>query len=407
MKSKIVSFINTLMTLLILGIIFFLGIVIYNEFFQESIVDDVQQFVSNYTITGKDISENINQYNKEQEKIVLENSNENSGKINKYFYNQLNDYSKSIYNRLEENKENMKTGTYEINFGTEFSQLLSSDNGAELLGNYFQSAIESYTYDNPDIFYIDYGKLYLNIETTTRMFKKTYRVFINSGETSNYLSEDFSSKEKIDEAISEIEKVKAYFIQNKKIETYDNIKLVHDYLVDSIEYDQYETQENSHNIYGAIVNKQCVCEGYAKAFKYILDSLNIPCVIVIGEATDNENNTEILSIDNKTTFISVKLTDSIAYITEEGSKMFNSNSVLNIVNTSNNQKNIYNFDEVVKEMYARGNIIGVNVGTEIYFINTNGILIKKYTSNQEITNVQISSDLAIVIYKDRVEIINL
>ena len=87
--------------------------------------------------------------------------------------------------------------------------------------------------------------------------------------------------------------------------------------------------------------------------------------------------------------------------------MFNSNSVLNIINTSNNQKNIYNFDEVVKEMYARGNIIGVNVGTEIYFINTNGILIKKYTSNQEITNVQISSDLAIVIYKDRVEIINL
>lgn len=292
MKSKIASFINTLMTLLILGLICFLGIIIYNQFFQESVVDDVQQFVSNYTITGKDISENINQYNIEQEKIELDNSNDNTKKINKYFYNQLNDYSKSIYDSLEKNRENMKTGTYEINFGTEFSELLSSDNGTELLGNYFQSAIESYTYDNPDIFYINYGKLYLNIETTTRMLKKTYRVFINSGDASNYLTEEFPSKEKIDEAIEEIEKVKAYFIQNKKLETYDNIKLVHDYLVDSIEYDQYEIQENSHNIYGAIVNKQCVCEGYAKAFKYLLDSLNIPCVIVIGEATDNENNTE-------------------------------------------------------------------------------------------------------------------
>ena len=58
-------------------------------------------------------------------------------------------------------------------------------------------------------------------------------------------------------------------------------------------------------------------------------------------------------------------------------------------------------------MYTYGNIIGVNIGTEIYFVNTNGMLIKKYTSNQEITNVVMSNNLAIVIYKDRIEIINL
>ena len=67
----------------------------------------------------------------------------------------------------------------------------------------------------------------------------------------------------------------------------------------------------------------------------------------------------------------------------------------------------YNFDEIAKEMYTNGNVIGINIGTEIYFVSTNGMLIKKYTSNQEITNVMITNNIAIIIYKDRIEIINL
>ena len=58
-------------------------------------------------------------------------------------------------------------------------------------------------------------------------------------------------------------------------------------------------------------------------------------------------------------------------------------------------------------MYTTGNVIGINIGTEIYFIKTNGMLIKKYTSNQEITNVMITNNIAIIIYKDRIEVINL
>ena len=43
----------------------------------------------------------------------------------------------------------------------------------------------------------------------------------------------------------------------------------------------------------------------------------------------------------------------------------------------------------------------------MHFINTNGMLIKKYASKQEITNVMLTSNIAIIIYKDRIEIINL
>lgn len=119
------------------------------------------------------------------------------------------------------------------------------------------------------------------------------------------------------------------------------------------------------------------------------------------------NETEIVSIDNTITFASGNLNNSISYIKEESSGIFNSNSVLNIINTSSNQQYTYNFDELAKEMYTYGNVIGINIGTEIYFVNTNGMLIKKYNSNQEITNVLLSNELAIIIYKDRIEIINL
>ena len=90
----------------------------------------------------------------------------------------------------------------------------------------------------------------------------------------------------IDMGVNEIEKVQSYFVKNKKADTYQNIKLVHDYLVESIDYDQSTSQPNIYNLYGAIVNKFSVCEGYAKAFKYLMDSLDIPCVIVTGKATN-------------------------------------------------------------------------------------------------------------------------
>jgi hypothetical protein len=120
-----------------------------------------------------------------------------------------------------------------------------------------------------------------------------------------------------------------------------------------------------------------------------------------------ENKEKIISIDNDITFVSANLNNNIAYIKEETTGIFNSESVLNIVNTQNNQTNIFKFDEVAKEMYAYGSVIGINIGTEMYFVGTNGMLIKEYSSNQEITNVMLSNELAIIIYKDRIDIIKL
>lgn len=209
-----------------------------------------------------------------------------------YFYNQLNKYSKTIYKAFVANKERMKTGTAQIDLGNTFSSLLDKENGQELLGDYYQSAIEAYTYDNADVFYLSPNKMYLNIETTTRGSNKTYRVFINNGNQSSYLIDEFSSKEQVDLALSQINKVRDSLVAKKTGNRFQDIKMVHDYLVDNLNYDSTLTRPNIYNIYGALVDKICVCEGYAKSFKYILDAMDIPCTLVIGKGVNSEGKTE-------------------------------------------------------------------------------------------------------------------
>ena len=228
--------------------------------------------------------------------IEKSNSSTNTGysnvQVDKYFYNQLDEKSRIIYRAFESNKEQMKTGTYQIELGTSFSDILSQSNGQEKLGEYYQSAIEAYTYDNAEVFYLSPKKMYLNIETTTRGGVSTYDVYINSGNEVNYLTEEFSSKAEVDQAIAQIEQVKNQILQNKTGNTYEDIKMVHDYLVDSINYESSLSKQNIYNIYGALVNRECVCEGYARAFKYLLDELNIPCIMVIGTGTNSQGETE-------------------------------------------------------------------------------------------------------------------
>lgn len=238
-------------------------------------------------INNEETTENNQETTQNNEGINYETRIEN-----KYFYNQLNDYSKNIYQALGANKENMKTGNYKIELGNYFDSILAQTNGSDTLGNYYQSALEAYIYDNPEVFYLDPNKMYLNIETITRGNNVTYNVYIDTGEGTSYLINELSSKSQVDNAIGQIENVKEQILQNKTENTYDNIKMVHDYLIENIEYETTLSKPNIYNIYGALVNKECVCAGYARSFKYLMDELKIPCVTITGKGTNTENRTE-------------------------------------------------------------------------------------------------------------------
>lgn len=306
MKDKFTMLIMTFIVIAIFGVIGMFGVIIYNEINEtdkSNALSEVAEFKTSSINTNDTVEKNI-----ETPKIIeknpldelsknnIENSendvNYDNIVVNKYFYNQLESYSKTIYRAFESNKENMKEGTYKINLGTSFSNILSKQNGQEELGKYYQSAIEAYTYDNPDVFYLSPNKMYLNIETTTKGQNKTYNVYINNGEEANYLNEEFSNKQDINLALEKIEAIRKQIIHNKTGNDYEDIKMVHDYLVENIEYDTSLQEKNIYNIYGALINGKCVCEGYARAFKYLLDGLGIESTMVIGKGINSSGQSE-------------------------------------------------------------------------------------------------------------------
>ena len=111
--------------------------------------------------------------------------------------------------------------------------------------------------------------------------------------------------------------------------------------------------------------------------------------------------------DEKITFVANDLNNHVTYIYEETIGLFKAHSDVHIINTSDFQEKIYKINYAAKDVYSNENIIAINVGTDIYFIDTNGWLKKCYTAKQEITNVKFSGSLAAIIYKDRVVIIDL
>lgn len=226
--------------------------------------------------------------------IGEEKIEENSNKKNEegYYYSQLSSESKTIYDKLYENKDNLKTGNYKIDFGKTFNDLLNKENGADQLTQIFQSAWDAFSYDNMDVFYIDIQKFLLITESKTIFGKTTYYISVGSGDE-GYLISDFSSKEQVDLALKYVDKNVNVIIENiKDYDTYTKVKYVHNWIIENIEYDTTLSKNNIRNIYGAVKNKEVVCEGYAKLFKYILDKLEIPCVLISGEAKNSTGKTE-------------------------------------------------------------------------------------------------------------------
>lgn len=243
--------------------------------------------------SAKNLEEVINEVfgNTSSQEMVQVPEESSEIDTNKFYYYQLDTYGKLIYDKLYANKDKLRTGTYTADFGTAFDDLLHLENGSETLNNSFQLSINALTFDNPELFYIDVTKIYLLTEITTRAFSKTYKVSIG-GNGNSYLSDDFSSSEIARNSIGIVEQYKNRIVDEcRDLDTVEKIRYVNNYLIDNTEYDM-DAGGNIYNIYGALVNKRAVCEGYARACKYILDDLDIPCIIACGIGKNSTGATE-------------------------------------------------------------------------------------------------------------------
>ena len=316
-NDNLISIVLTFLIIIILGITTYFCLDIFNiievpkqysftQFFAE---EKVQQVEATEAIVNKD---NIDEWiNKEYiENIVIndvqttqnieyiDNRQEQNTRdaaryvVNRMYYSQLDIYGRMIYDKFNDNIDNLKSGTYVADFDTSFNDLLHEENGSEVLENAFQFAINAFLFDNPEVFYIEITKIYMSTEIISFGPLKIYKVKIGPLEGETYLSDFFVDEYDVNIAVQKIENIKQQIILQMSGNLDNHIKIVHDYLIKNTDYDDELESNSIYTVYGALVEKKAVCEGYAKAFKMILDELEIPCVIACGLARNSNRETE-------------------------------------------------------------------------------------------------------------------
>ena len=209
-----------------------------------------------------------------------------------YYYNQLNSNAKIIYDKLKENKDKLMTGNYVLDFDTQFNILLHAEKGEQQLNEAFQSAWNAFYYDEPDLFYIDSSKLVLLKKYTDLGGIVTHYISIGPSENGNYLKEEFQTKEKIEEAKEYIKYFVDQIVEQTKNDTdLQKTKRIHDWIVSFLEYDTNKESKNAYHIY-ALSDRKAVCEGYARIFKYLMEEVGVPCILVSGNATNEQGQTQ-------------------------------------------------------------------------------------------------------------------
>ncbi len=89
---------------------------------------------------------------------------------------------------------------------------------------------------------------------------------------------------KIEKIVSKFSRIQDRSLQCRK---------VHDWLTLNVRYDNDETEKhifrcNNHNIIGPLIERKSVCEGFAKAYQFILNRLGIDCMTVCGRVMKSE-----------------------------------------------------------------------------------------------------------------------
>ncbi len=154
------------------------------------------------------------------------------------------------------------------------------------------AARDAFYMDHPDLFYADVYKLYLSAGSQNG----NTVAFLGTGAADNYYADNtVKSSTEVAEAVEKYEAAIGKVVDLAKAagdDAVSRIKAVNKYLAENTEYDygarnnlisglvEYDGYVNT--AYGPLVNGKALCGGYSRAFKAVMDRLDIPCVLIQG-----------------------------------------------------------------------------------------------------------------------------
>lgn len=176
----------------------------------------------------------------------------------------------------------------------------------------------------------------------------------------------------------------------------------------SIEDAQKDTVNAMKKVYSATKDKLITNIEYQNKLVCMYnDSIDI-CSNTDKNTEESTDNKELINTsDKKMIFMSINLENCVISVEEKTTNAFNSVSYLSIINSVTEKETNITIDEIPKQVYTCGNKIILNLGTELEVYNTDAKKIKRYISAQEINNIVASNNIIGIVYKDKIEVIDI
>lgn len=123
----------------------------------------------------------------------------------------------------------------------------------------------------------------------------------------------------------------------------------------------------------------------------------------------NKNVTKVFDYTSEDVlFAGINLNSKIIKVLRKSKGFLGKEFQMKIIDTNNPSNEIvYEIEQNPKGIYVSDNIICINLGTEVLFVNSTGWLMKRYKSSQEVQNIVFNSNIAGIISKNRIELISL
>ena len=239
------------------------------EMMEQGLIDE------NYVYQNQIISNEGFATETEQEKLRCDTD------TSRYYYNQLNDTEKEIYDNLVDSTELF------IENSEVFCVKYPGDKGIQYeYGEYTERAVRAYMSDNP------LSSLWIN---SMEVIVKSNVAYVN-GEYSHIdsfevyivpLKEkgtfgDFETPDETREAVRLVEKEVREFVKTLSGTDAEKYKQIHDWIIERGQYDDTMSVPNLRSVYGAIIQQNCVCAGFAHAYKYVSDVAGLNVLYISG-----------------------------------------------------------------------------------------------------------------------------
>ncbi len=195
------------------------------------------------------------------------------------------------------------------------------------------------------------------------------------------------TKEEVYEYLLEIDEFSTDFCSaiSPSLSSFDKALLVHDFVVNNIEYDKTLIDPWRNDVYGGLINNYSACLGYSKTYQYLMCRLGIDTLMAYGYGGDEQHAWNVINLDGEYYHVDTTFNDT--------SKVFSTGSDYSKVQheyTFLSDDDITKTHEILSEKFSSYKLPECNSTQKNYF-NMKNLVVT--TSNMDTLN----SELDVVI----------